>query len=170
MKTMTTLKSATMLAALLALGACSDMPTNNSGASYPQSNYPTSTNQGYGTNQGYNTNQSYGVVQNIELVRVENQGGGSDLGVGTIAGAVVGGIIGNQVGSGGARPAATVLGAAGGAYAGHQLEKRNQQTSDAYKITIRMQNGSYQTVTQTSTADIRVGDRVQIANGVAQRY
>ena len=33
-----------------------------------------------------------------------------------------------------------------------------------------MNNGSYQTVTQTSIDDIRIGDRVRIENGVARRY
>jgi len=33
-----------------------------------------------------------------------------------------------------------------------------------------MRDGSYQTVMQTTNPDIRVGDRVQIDNGVARRY
>jgi outer membrane lipoprotein SlyB len=108
------------------------------------------------------------VVQSIDLVRVDSASSG--VGIGTIAGAVVGGIIGHQVGSGNGNTAATVLGAAGGAYAGRELEKRNQPQIDAYKLTIRLRDGTYQTVTQTTNADIRVGDRVRIDNGVAQRY
>jgi hypothetical protein len=34
----------------------------------------------------------------------------------------------------------------------------------------RMNDGSYQTLTQSSSADIRVGDRVRIDNGVARLY
>lgn len=157
---MTTLhhfKSVLGLAAVLTLGACADMNTNNSGTTYPQS-----------TSSGYNY-PSYGVVQSIDLIRGDSSGPGP-IGAGAIAGAIVGGIIGNQVGQGDGNTAATVLGAAGGAYAGHQLEKRNQTQSDAYRMTIRMNDGSYQTVTQTSNADIRVGDRVMIDNGVARRY
>ena len=146
------------LASLLALGACGTMdgPANTAGAASPQS-----------TSSG-RVISSYGVVQSIELVRQDS--GGNAMGIGTIAGAVVGGIVGNQVGSGGARTAATVAGAAGGAYVGHELEKRKQQPSDAYKFTIRMNDGSYQTLIQSTNADIRVGDRVQIDNGVARRY
>lgn len=159
MKPMTKFRSILGTAAVLTLGACADMnmPINTSGAgtTYPQS----------GTYAGY------GVVQSIELVKQDNAGiAGSGIGAGTIAGAVVGGIVGSQVGSGSGKTAATVLGAAGGAYAGHELEKRSQQQADAYKFTIRMNDGSYQTVTQTTIADIRVGDRVKIENGVAQRY
>ena len=152
------LKSVLALASLLALGACGTMNdpgyTSSTGAGYPQSGASVGSYARTGT------------VQNIEIVRQESSG----VGVGTVAGAVVGGILGNQVGKGSGRTAATVLGAAGGAYAGNQIEKRNQQQSDAYKITVRMRDGSYQTVIQTASNDIRVGDRVQIDNGVALRY
>lgn len=156
-------KSVIGLAAVLTLGACADMngstQRSSSGNAYPQS---TSPSRYY---------SEYGVVQSIDLVRQGNTGiGGSGIGAGAIAGAVVGGILGNQVGGGQGKTAATVIGAAGGAYAGNELEKRNQSQSDAYKFTIRMQDGSYQSVTQTTHSNIRVGDRVKIENGVAQRY
>lgn len=164
-------RSALGLATVLALGACAN--TNYpSGSSYPTgSNYPSGS-----TSYPQSTSQSgsyarYGVVQSIELVRQDNTGiGGSGVGAGAVAGAVVGGIIGNQVGSGKGNTAATVIGAAGGALAGHELEKRNRQQADAYRLTLRMSDGTYQTVMQTTAGDIRVGDRVQVAGGVAQRY
>jgi outer membrane lipoprotein SlyB len=159
MNTMTKIGSALSLASLLALAGCNTMQPAYGDSSYPQSN------QGSGAYVGY------GVVQSIEVVRQDNSGiGGSGVGAGTILGAVVGGIVGNQVGGGSGKTAATVLGAAGGAYAGNQIEKRNQNPSEAYRFTIRMNNGSYQTVTQTSIDDIRIGDRVRIENGVARRY
>jgi outer membrane lipoprotein SlyB len=160
MKPMNTFGAVIGLASLLTLGACTNMNTpGSSGTAYPQS---TSSSGAY---------SGYGVVQSIEMVRQSNDGiGGSGVGVGTIAGAVVGGILGNQVGGGQGKTATTVIGAAGGAYAGHELEKRSQQQTDAYKITVRMNDGSYQTVTQTTSANVRVGDRVQIVNGIAQRY
>lgn len=157
MKTMNKTGSVLALAALLALGGCQNMnPANtyDAGTAYPQSNY------GGGAYTGY------GVVQSIELVQQANTG----VGAGAVAGAIVGGILGHQVGSGQGNTAATVLGAAGGAYAGHELEKRNQPQANAYKFNIRMQDGSYQAVTQTTIDDIRVGDRVRIENGVARRY
>jgi outer membrane lipoprotein SlyB len=154
MKSTYHLKSVIALAAVLTLGACADMNTANSSSTYPQ--YSNSTRE----------YSDYGVVQSIDLVRQ----GGTGVGGGAILGAVVGGILGNQVGGGDGRTAATVIGAAGGAYAGNELEKRNQPQGDAFKLTIRMRDGSYQTLTQTSHADIRVGDRVRIENGVARRY
>ncbi|MBI3531147.1 MAG: glycine zipper 2TM domain-containing protein [Burkholderiales bacterium] len=145
--------SVVSLAALFALGACTNAPLNSSdsGSSYPQSNiYP-----------------GYGVVQSIELVPQANTG----IGASTVIGGVVGGLLGNQVGQGDGKTAATVLGAAGGAYAGHELEKRKQQQApNAYKITVRMNDGAHQTWTQNTSGDLRVGDRVKIENGTAQRY
>lgn len=49
----------------------------------------------------------------------------SALGIGI--GAVVGGLIGNQVGSGNGRKLATIAGAVGGGYVGNEIAKRNQQ-------------------------------------------
>lgn len=147
------------LASLLTLGACGSMdaPSNtyNSGTEYPRS-----------SSSGAYT--AYGVVQSIDLVRQDS--GSNDIGLGTLAGAVVGGVVGNQVGGGRGNTAATVAGAAGGAYVGHQMEKSSRQQADAYKFTLRMSDGSYQTLTQSTTGDLRVGDRVQIDNGSLRRY
>lgn len=154
MKSTRHLKSVLALTAVLALGACANMNTAGSTSTYPQ---PTNSSRAY---------VEYGVVESIDLVRQ----GSTGVGGGAILGAVVGGILGNQVGGGDGKTAATVIGAAGGAYAGNELEKRNQPQEDAFKMTIRMRDGSYQTLTQTSHADIRVGDRVRVENGVARRY
>jgi outer membrane lipoprotein SlyB len=159
MKTLHTLTAVSALAATLMLGACADMntyPNANTGTAYPQ--------------QNTNSYTQYGVVQSITLV-AQNNPTSTSIAAGTIAGAVVGGILGNQVGGGSGKTAATVLGAAGGAYAGHELEKRNQaQQVNAYQLSVRLNNGSYQTLTQSSANDIRVGDSVRIDNGVATRY
>lgn len=144
--------------AMLVLGACGT------------TSYPINDNDSRFAGTG-NTYTAYGVVRSIELVRPDNNGiGGSGVGLGTIAGAVVGGIVGNQVGEGRGNAAATVIGAAGGAYVGHQLENRQQQQADVDKITVRMEDGSYQTVVEGANAGFRVGDRVRFANGVLQRY
>ena len=44
--------------------------------------------------------------------------------MGMIAGGVVGGLLGHQVGGGTGKDLATIAGAAGGAYAGREVEKR----------------------------------------------
>jgi outer membrane lipoprotein SlyB len=144
------------LAGVLVLSACASPRTpTNTYQSVPQ---PRSVYSGYGT------------VQSIDTVKQDYRGvGGTGYGLGTLAGAVIGGVAGHQVGSGKGNTAATVVGSAGGAYVGHQLEKRNQ-APDAYAFTVRMDGGSYQTLTQASTGGLRVGDRVRIDNGSVQRY
>lgn len=108
-----------------------------------------------------------GVVQSIELVQQGSEDRG--VGLGAIAGAVVGGVAGAQVGSGSGRTAATILGAAGGAYLGHELEGRRQQPTEAYKVTIRMDDGSHQALLVSTDVDFRVGDRVRVEGGVLYR-
>ena len=159
MKTLNTFTAIAAVAGALVLGGCADMNTAANSNAYPQGSAYPQNNSAY---------TQYGVVQSITLVP---QSGASTMGAGTIAGALVGGILGHQVGGGVGNTAATVLGAAGGAYAGHELEKRNQtQPVNAYQLTVRLNNGSYQTLTQATSNDIRVGDSVRIDNGVAMRY
>ena len=158
MKTLNRLTAISAIAATLMLGACADMgtqPSTTTGTGYPQ--------------QNSNSYTQYGVVQSI--TQVQQQSTSTPIGAGTIVGAVVGGVLGHQVGSGNGNTAATVLGAAGGAYAGHQLEKSNQTPQgNLYQLSVRLNNGSYQTLTQATNNDIRVGDSVRIDNGVAARY
>jgi uncharacterized protein YcfJ len=54
--------------------------------------------------------------------------------MGTVAGALVGGVIGHQIGGGTGRDIATVAGAAGGGYAGNRIQK-NLQDKDTYTTT-----------------------------------
>ena len=54
---------------------------------------------------------------------------------------------------------------------GHEIEQRNAQPrGDVYQIGVRLNNGAYQTVTQESVTDLRVGSRVRIENDRVYRY
>ena len=86
-------------------------------------------------------------------------------GVGAVAGGVVGGVVGHQVGSGRGRTVATVAGAGAGAYAGNKVEK-NKNTSQAYEIAVRMQDGSLRTVKSTTAP--AVGQAVTLKGDVLQ--
>jgi len=91
-----------------------------------------------------------GVVESVTTVQRQGQVNGiagSNVGMGAVAGGLVGGLLGNQIGHGGGRTAATVLGAAGGAYAGNAIEK-NTKKYTAYQMRVRMHDGSYRTVEQ----------------------
>lgn len=68
-------------------------------------------------------------------------------GVGAVAGGVLGAVVGNQIGKGNGRTAATVLGAVGGGYAGHQIEKRTR-TQTTYQVRVRMEDGSSRVFTR----------------------
>lgn len=163
--TMNKLGMALAAAALITLGGCA-----NTGG---PSNTSTSTSHDPAPATSGSAYSGYGVVQSIQVVQQDTSTGigGSGIGIGAIAGAVVGGVLGNQVGGGSGKTVATVAGAAGGAYVGNEIEKgQRQKTPDSYNVSVRMDSGAYQTVNQGSTADLRVGDRVRIYNGIAQRY
>ena len=119
---------------------------------------------------GKSTEQSYaiasnvngtGVIESIEVIP-RSQG----LGLGTLAGAAIGGVLGSQIGGGSGATAATVAGAAGGAYVGHEIEKRRRTDNKIYKVTIRMDDGTTQSFAQELEPAIHTGDRVKITHGV----
>jgi outer membrane lipoprotein SlyB len=100
-----------------------------------------------------------GVVEAVTPFSREGQGSG----VGAVAGGVLGGVVGNQVGKGNGRAVATVLGAVGGGWAGHTIEKNMKKTT-AYRVVLRMQDGSSRTLEQTSAP--LVGSKVVVEGGV----
>jgi outer membrane lipoprotein SlyB len=102
-----------------------------------------------------------GVVESIR--EVTSRGDGS--GLGAAGGAVVGGLLGNQVGGGHGRDAMTVVGVIGGALAGNQIEKQ-VKTTHSYQTTVRMADGSSRAVAQATQPEWRNGDRVKIVDGV----
>lgn len=139
---------------MLVLAACGTPPSStsaNTGSSIPVSTASTTS-----------TATGYGVVQAIDVVAREQSG----IGLGSVAGAVVGGVLGNQVGSGRGRTAATVAGAAGGAVVGHQMQKNSRASENVYRVSVRMDNGAMQTLTQETQPGVQVGERVRLENGV----
>lgn len=66
---------------------------------------------------------------------------GKGSGVGVVAGGVAGAVLGNQVGKGDGRTAATILGAVGGGWAGNAIEKNVKKTT-VYAVNVRMDDGS----------------------------
>ncbi len=59
----------------------------------------------------------------------------------------------------------TLAGAAGGAYVGHEMEKR-RKAGEIYKVTIKMDDGTTQSFAQENAPQLNPGDRVRITNGV----
>lgn len=174
---------------LAGLAACGAVPMDSQGqmSSYPNSNYPA---QGQYPTQGQYPAQypnqypsqaqypvqnqqgnsvEYGRVNNIEVFQTQQQAQGT--GLGAVLGGVAGAVVGHQFGGGTGRDVATVAGAVGGAVAGNAIEKnRNPNMSQAYRVTVQLDNGSGRTYDLPTTGDLRIGDRVRIQNGQLFRY
>ncbi len=99
-----------------------------------------------------------GTVEAVTPITREGQGSG----VGVVSGGVLGAVVGNQVGKGNGRAAATVLGAIGGGWAGNTIEKNMKKTT-AYSVRVRMEDGSRRTIEQSSAP--MVGAKVTVEGG-----
>jgi outer membrane lipoprotein SlyB len=91
-------------------------------------------------------------------------------GVGIATGALVGGFLGNRVGSGNGRKLATVAGAVGGGYAGNEIE-RNARSQTMTDVKVRMNNGAVRHFTEEGVRHHFQGEHVRVAHGalVAER-
>lgn len=101
-----------------------------------------------------------GRVERIEYARGRRTSGG-----GAVAGAIIGGALGNQVGHGDGRRAATVAGAVLGGIAGNKVERRSSQRRNVYDILVNLDRGRSVWVTQYELRGIREGSRVELRNG-----
>jgi outer membrane lipoprotein SlyB len=99
-----------------------------------------------------------GTIEGVTPMEVK----GESKGVGAVAGVLLGGVLGHQVGGGRGKDVATVVGAVGGGLAGNEAEKRYKSTT-RYQLQIRMDDGSTRTVTQD--AQMTVGQKVTVENG-----
>lgn len=102
----------------------------------------------------------YGFVEDIVYLKSR----GDSSGGGAIVGGIVGGVLGHQVGSGRGNTAATIVGAAGGAIIGNEIEK-NQNVGDRIEVKVRLDSGVRVFYTQENPRDFRNGDRVRIEDG-----
>ncbi len=147
---------ALLVAGTVLVGGCAGADSRNDAYDKGGSRY-----SGTRSNVGY-----YGVVASIDSTR----GRSNDNAIaGTIIGSIVGGVVGHQIGGGTGNTVATVAGAVGGAAVGHEIGQGNADR-DAYRVRVRLDSGIYQTLTQASIGDLRVGDSVRIESGRAYRY
>ncbi|MDB5962774.1 MAG: hypothetical protein JWP59_4068 [Massilia sp.] len=101
-----------------------------------------------------------GNVESVREITTRAQGSG----VGAAGGAILGGLLGNQVGGGHGRQLATVAGAVGGAVVGNQVEG-NMKANHSYEIRVRMDDGGVRTFHQQNAPGWRAGNRVKVVNG-----
>ena len=109
------------------------------------------------------------VQRGYEERRVTRTDTGATIGPGTVLGAIVGGVVGHQFGSGRGNDAATVAGALGGAAVGHEIAE-NRSGRDGYRVNVRLDNGGLRTFYQDDVYGLNVGDRVQVDSDRVYRY
>lgn len=104
--------------------------------------------------------QDCGVVRSVNMQQQQGQ----TSGVGMVAGGVLGGVVGHQIGSGRGNTVATIAGAGLGAVAGNQVEK-NTKTTTSWSVSLRMDNGTMRTFNYSSQPAVVAGDRVKLVDG-----
>ena len=98
-----------------------------------------------------------GTVQSVTLVKRKGEGGAA----GIVGGAVVGGLLGNQIGKGSGNTVATVGGAVAGGYVGNEVQKR--VTSKKVWVTrVRMKDGRIRTFEQEAQPTWAAGHAVRV--------
>jgi outer membrane lipoprotein SlyB len=128
---------------------------------------PVNTNTTYNANDiGRTASISYGVIVSMRAVEIQ----GPQSGVGTVGGAVAGGVAGSYIGHG--DPRAGVLGVIGGAIiggiAGNAIE-RSATTGQAVEFIIRQDDGQTISVVQTNEDNFHPGERVVLTRGARTR-
>jgi outer membrane lipoprotein SlyB len=108
-----------------------------------------------------------GNLATIQAVR-EVKDPGQHTGLGPIAGGIAGAVLGDQIGGkGNTRKVITVLGAAGGAYAGREIEKQARATRH-WEIDVRRDDGLQETVRSDVAPPYQPGARVRLVDGRLQ--
>lgn len=108
-----------------------------------------------------------GTLATVQSVR-EVKDPGQHTGLGPIAGGIAGAVIGDQVGGKGTtRKVLTVLGAAGGAYAGREIEKQARATKH-WEVDVRRDDGVQETVRSELAPPFQAGERVRVVEGRLQ--
>lgn len=93
---------------------------------------------------------------------------GKGSGLGVVGGAVLGGLLGNQVGGGTGKKVATVGGAVAGGYAGNEVEK-NMKKQTVWIVQLVNKDGSTRRMELGANPNLRAGDTVREKDGQLQR-
>ena len=100
-----------------------------------------------------------GVVEQITTTQIQSN---HHRGIGAVIGGLGGLGIGSLIGGGTGRDVAMVLGTLGGALAGNEIQKKNDQPQQAQQIIVRVKNGVLVSVTQPVNPALKQGQRVYI--------
>jgi outer membrane lipoprotein SlyB len=98
-----------------------------------------------------------GTVQDVKEIKRKGEGGAA----GIVGGAVVGGLLGNQIGGGSGKTLATVGGAVAGGYVGNEVQKK--VTSKSVWVTrVKMRDGSVRSFEQEPKPGWSAGTIVRV--------
>lgn len=106
----------------------------------------------------------YAVIEAVRPVTLAQQ----QSGVGSGAGAVIGGVLGSLAGqnsrNGVGSIVGSVLGAVGGGIAGQSIENAKAQKL-GFELTYRYDNGQVSSLVQDADVQFKVGDKVRVLSG-----
>ena len=106
----------------------------------------------------------YAVIEAVRPVTIAQQ----QSGVGSGAGAVIGGVLGSLAGqnsrNGVGSIVGSVLGAVGGGIAGQSIENGQAQKL-GFELTYRYDNGQVSSLVQDADVQFKVGDKVRVLSG-----
>src|SRR5258706_3147830 len=102
-----------------------------------------------------------GIVQSVREVEQK----GDAKGVGAVGGGLAGAVLGHNIGD--HNKLVTILGAAGGAFVGNQVEKQARATKH-WELTVRYDDGTTQTFASEAQPFWHQGDRVRLYEGRLQ--
>ena len=104
------------------------------------------------------------IVSEVKTETRKGKGGA----VGVVGGAVVGGVIGHQIGGGVGKTLATVGGAAAGAYAGNEVQKSANKTT-VWVTRVTLKDGSVRGFENSADPGFKAGDIVLVDKGTLRK-
>lgn len=99
----------------------------------------------------------FGTIESVRQVAIQK----NDSGVGTLAGAGLGGVAGSAVGAGRGSIVGAIVGAVAGGVAGNVLENQADRRP-GYELTVRLDDGEMRAIVQEADEPFNPGDRVRI--------
>lgn len=103
----------------------------------------------------------------VDTVTTETRKGEGGI-VGKVGGAVVGGVLGHQVGGGTGKTLATIGGAAAGAYAGNEVQKRTSSKT-VWRTRVTLKDGSQRTFETSTDPGFKPGTVVRIQGATLRK-
>ncbi len=113
-----------------------------------------------GSQAGSSQTVTFGTIEAVRVVQIQADSRAGGI-IGTGGGAVIGGLLGRQVGGGSGRDLATAAGVIGGAVGGSRIEEAANRV-DALEMEIRRDDGQRVVVVQKADQRFQTGQRVRL--------